>query len=163
MMTRCAICLELSLKDREIIDKRLARGDSYPSIMDSYPDLERHTLKRHKKHSLDINISVDVAIQRERREMAEAKLADWNHAEFTLEIRERLMSLVDESLDLIEATYMDVMDGLKPTSDFNEAIAAHIKLVSSLSTFTGLKNTLDANAAIAKVTKMGYLIMEKEV
>ncbi len=159
MNTRCRVCLHTELEDRKDIDSRLVYGESYASILKDYPHLNRYVLLHHKKHMADPKNEADVAAQLMARQIAKARMADFNVEQFICDLRERLKFSINQSQCLIEEFTEDVQDGTRSISDLNDVIAAQQKLLSNLDNIAAIKILTSDEAAYTKVLKDGNTIL----
>lgn len=63
---------------------------------------------------------------------------------------------------LIEEYYLEVQEGTRPVSDWQNAISAQTKLIDNLESISGLNRLLNINSAMAKVLQEGYQIIDKK-
>lgn len=106
----------------------------------------------------DLKNETEVAAQLLSREIAKAKMADFNVEQFICDMRQRLKLSVNKAQCLVEEYLEDVQEGYRSGDDLTPIINAHQKLLASLESLGAIKMLVDEKAAYNKVFSDGYTI-----
>lgn len=166
MNTKCAICLKLDLKARQLIDEALLNGLPNKDIQEHFPEISHITLSRHKRHMGQEKNEIDVTAQRLAREYANTRMSNYKPSEFIVSVRERLEALIEDSITLAEDYTAQCLD--KKSIKFHEdlrkdSIASLKNLLSSLESVSGLKQLVDFNSVFTTVNTTAYDVDDSDI
>jgi len=140
----------------------LGNGATHKQIVETFAELgiSYKNIARHEKHASDPAIEEQVSAWHVRKELDRTKILDLVALDLVGSMRLRLASIVERTLDYVDAALDDALEGDRDISDFNATVPCIERLFNTFDSVSGIKSLISLDTAAEALTRAGYQVVD---